>query len=67
MNKMKIGMLLSLAFAITAFSVLKWSDAGVAKVDDNSRLKAKLKKPDIVDLVFVAYNNWNYVMRNTGS
>ncbi|KAB2881000.1 hypothetical protein F9K33_03295, partial [bacterium] len=29
--------------------------------------KIRLRKPDIVDLVFVNYNNWSYVMRNNGS
>ncbi len=29
--------------------------------------KLRLKKPDIVDLIFVNYNNWSYAMRNNGS
>ena len=36
-------------------------------IDKNKNAKAKLRKPDIVDLVFVKYNNWSYVMRNNGS
>ncbi|MBL7995919.1 hypothetical protein JNM05_11170, partial [bacterium] len=34
---------------------------------ENTKKKLRLKKPDIVDLVFVNYNNWSYVMRNNGS
>ncbi|MCK6543685.1 hypothetical protein L6Q79_13500 [bacterium] len=43
--------------------------ASIAKVDANTRLKMKLRKPDIVDIIFVKRKgtNWNYVMRNQGS
>lgn len=38
---------------------------GVTKIDPKE--KFKLKKPDIVDGLFIGYNNWNYFMRNNGS
>ncbi|MBX7151378.1 hypothetical protein K1X84_07045 [bacterium] len=37
-----------------------------AKEDGRIKLKARLRKPDIVETIWIGYNNWNYVMRNTG-
>ncbi|MCK6541331.1 hypothetical protein L6Q79_01465 [bacterium] len=36
-------------------------------IDAQTRLKLKLRKPDIVDLKFIDGGNWRYVMRNQGS
>lgn len=47
--------------------VFALSTVGIAKVNNAKALKLRLKKPDVTDLVFVAVNNWNYVMRNNGS
>ncbi len=67
MNKKKLMMTAS-AVAIIAFAwVVLTSPFGVARVDKKTRLKAGLRKSDITDLAFVGYNNWSYVMRNTGS
>lgn len=56
----------AIAVLAIAWGVLM-SPFSMARVDKNTRLKARLKKPDITDLVFVGYNNWSYVMRNNGS
>ncbi len=67
MNKKKLILLTSLVTVVVMAIVLSLSTVGVAKVNNAKSLKLKLKKPDITDLVFVAVNNWNYVMRNNGS
>ncbi|MCK6544150.1 hypothetical protein L6Q79_15880, partial [bacterium] len=36
-------------------------------IDAKTRLKLKLRKPDIVDIKFVNAGNWRYAMRNQGS
>ncbi|KAB2880999.1 hypothetical protein F9K33_03290 [bacterium] len=51
-------LLLSIAFFVSISS---------SGIDKNKSGKLRLRKPDIVDLVFVNYNNWSYVMRNNGS
>ena len=40
---------------------------GIARSGEKGKNKISLRKPDIIDLVFVNYNNWSYVMRNNGS
>ncbi len=39
----------------------------LAPGDDSSKTKLKLAKTSIIDLDFVGYNQWLYVMRNNGS
>jgi len=64
MNKMKWILVTAFAAAVAVVSLLEY---GIARESANVRLKAKLRKPDITDLAFVGYNNWNYPMRNNGS
>jgi hypothetical protein len=56
-----------IAGALVSALVFAFSDWSTARVDKNTRLRARLKKADIVDIVSVGYNNWNYQMRNQGS
>ncbi len=58
MNKILITLLILIAG--TSFFTDGTARQGASK-------KLRLKKPDIVDLIFVNYNNWSYVMRNNGS
>lgn len=67
MNKKKIIMLVSAVCALVAVSVAALTTAGLAKIDPASSFKMKLQKPDVVDQIFVGYNNWSYVMKNDGS
>lgn len=64
MNKIKNTLIASALIGALVFAFSEWS---TARVDKNTRLRAKLRKADIVDLVKVGFNNWNYVMRNQGS
>ncbi|MBX7151376.1 hypothetical protein K1X84_07035 [bacterium] len=65
MNKRKI---FAIAGILTVMAIsLMYISLGVAREDSKSRLKARIKKPDIVDALYVGYNNWSYVMRNQGS
>lgn len=64
MNKIKNTLIASALIGALVFAFSEWS---TARVDKNTRLRAKLRKADIVDLVNVGFNNWNYVMRNQGS
>ncbi len=56
-----LGILFALAMAVIT------AHDGISRVDRKARVKARLQKPDITDIVFVGSNNWNYVMRNNGS
>ena len=38
-----------------------------SEIPPKQKLRLALRKPDIVDLVFVSVNNWRYVVRNNGS
>jgi hypothetical protein len=67
MNKKKLVMTGAAVAVLAIAGVVLMSPFSMARVDKNTRLKARLKKPDITDLAFVGYNNWNYVMRNNGS
>lgn len=67
MNKKKIIGVLTVAFMTAALVTALLYDVSTAKVDTASKLKLRLSKPDIVDLEYVGYNNWNYVMKNQGS
>ncbi|KAB2878689.1 hypothetical protein F9K33_12060 [bacterium] len=53
---------------ITILILLTWISlfsTGFSRTDGKNKIS--LRKPDIIDLVFVNYNNWSYVMRNNGS
>lgn len=67
MNRKKLYLLVSAMMVAMVAAWAMLSSVGMAKINSDSKLKTKLKKPDIVDIEFVAYNNWNYVMRNQGS
>jgi len=67
MNKRKLIWLLTFVSVVTAVVVSSLYDVSNAKVDTATKLKLRLKKPDIIDLAYVGYNNWSYVMRNNGS
>lgn len=64
MNKIKNTLIVGALIGALVFAFSDWS---TARVDKNTRLRAKLRKADIVDIVNVGYNNWNYIMRNQGS
>ncbi len=56
-----IGSLIALAGMLLSFGV------GLSEPDNATRLKMKLKKPQKMEERMIAYNNWNYAMRNDGS
>ncbi|MBL7995230.1 hypothetical protein JNM05_07640, partial [bacterium] len=58
---------LQVAFATLLLSIALSVSNSSSGIDKNKSGKLRLRKPDIVDLVFVNYNNWSYVMRNNGS
>ncbi len=49
-----------------AVLILHYSTAQ-SGIDAKTRLKLKLRKPDIVDIKFINAGNWRYAMRNQGS
>ncbi len=53
-----------LAFVIVFIGISHFSDSSARQ---DGKKKLSLLKPDIVDIVWVNYNNWSYVMRNNGS
>ncbi|MBX7150845.1 hypothetical protein K1X84_04350 [bacterium] len=65
MNKKVLFSALTIA-ATVILTISLWSSYGVAKLGPSEKLKARLKKPDISDLIRVGYNNWIYVMENNG-
>lgn len=67
MNRARLLGVTGLVLALAVSAIVMVSPVGKAGVDQTTRLKAKLQKPDITDITFVPYNNWNYVMRNQGS
>ncbi len=50
--------------SLIAIAALSLTDASSK---DGRKKKITLRKPGIVDQVFVNYNNWSYAMRNNGS
>ncbi|HMW35273.1 MAG TPA: hypothetical protein PKA72_02860, partial [bacterium] len=60
MNKRKLIWLLTFVSVVTAVVVSSLYDVSNAKVDTATKLKLRLKKPDIIDLAYVGYNNWSY-------
>ena len=49
---------------VVIFGIAYFTDASARQ---DSKKKIRLRKPDIVDIVWVNYNNWSYVMQNNGS
>ncbi|NUN46868.1 hypothetical protein HUU58_14420, partial [bacterium] len=52
--------------ALIVFQITPLSKS-LAGIDAKTRLKLKLRKPDIVDIKFINAGNWRYAMRNQGS
>ncbi len=44
-----------------------WLSVGIGKENGKRLSRLSLHKPNIVDIKFINYNNWSYVMRNNGS
>jgi hypothetical protein len=53
-------------FCLMALMLITFSEPGISDIGQKQKLKLRLKKPDIIDQVFVGYNNWNYAMQNQG-
>ncbi|NUM80662.1 hypothetical protein HUU42_07620, partial [bacterium] len=61
---MKKAILLILSAMAISYGLIQTAES---KEDNPSRLKAKLRKPDVIDQKFIATNNWQYAMRSNGS
>jgi hypothetical protein len=68
MNGKKITLWVSsVAVLVALFMAAMSTTMGIARVNKAKSLKIKLQRPDLIDLKFVAVNNWYYAMRNNGS